>query len=69
MEQNQPTKKDFPTHVYGLGGLMELLKISRTSAWRKKRDELAGTYAQSGRTIVWNTKSVLERLGMERRTE
>lgn len=53
-----------PPYVYGLGGLAHLLGCSDTTAWRiKKSGILDSAYHQYGKTIVFESKKVLELMG------
>lgn len=51
------------TLIYGLAGLMELLHVSKSTAYRIKRSGILDKCCyQVGRTVVFNKDEVLETL-------
>lgn len=56
--------KPLPPLVYGLNGICELFKCSKTTAWRYYHTVIADACTQRGHKIVVNTKKALELFGV-----
>ena len=58
------TPTESPKFCYGMKGLATLLQVSKPTAIRIRKKRLAGCYAQSERTYIFNIERVFQKMGM-----
>ena len=58
-------QESLPPIVYGLEGIMELFKVSKTTAWRLRHGIIEDACSQQGNKILVNTRKALELFGVD----